>query len=157
MTLDRDAYEVLQVHPKADQLIIQAAYRILAAKYHPDRDSSPLATRRMMELNAAYAAVRTRDLREVYDKQRQQQQSVVQAAIVPPYAPAGRSAQSDAPDTIDFGRYAGWSIDQLARHDPEYLRWLSRHSSGIRFRRRIEAALAKLPPPTFLRPDERER
>jgi curved DNA-binding protein CbpA len=156
MALDRDAYEVLQVHPRADQLIIQAAYRILAAKYHPDRDSSPLATRRMMELNAAYAAVRTRDLREVYDKQRQQHQSAVQTTIVPPYAQPA-AAHSEAADTLDFGRYAGWSIDQLARHDPEYLRWLSRHSSGIRFRKRIEAALAKLPPPTFLRPDERER
>jgi curved DNA-binding protein CbpA len=155
MPLDRDAYEVLQVHPKADQLIIQAAYRILAAKYHPDREASPLATRRMTELNAAYELVRTADRRELYDKQRQQQQSVVQKAIVPPYAQAA-AAQTDSPDTLDFGRYAGWSIDQLARQDPDYLRWLSRHSSGIRFRRRIEAALAKIPPATRLRPEERE-
>jgi curved DNA-binding protein CbpA len=156
MPLDRDAYEVLQVNPKADQLIIQAAYRILAAKYHPDRDSSPLATRRMMELNAAYDAVRTHDRREVYDKQRQQQQSVAQATIVPPYAQPA-AAHSDSADNLDFGRYTGWSIDQIARQDPEYLRWLSRHSSGIRFRKRIEAALAKLPPPNFLRPEDRER
>ena len=39
----------------------------------------------------------------------------------------------DSP-VIDFGRYEGWQISELARHDPEYLRWLSRHSSGIRFR-----------------------
>ena len=46
------------------------------------------------------------------------------------------------PELIDFGRYAGWSIKQLARHDPDYLRWLSRHSSGIRYRRVIEEAFA---------------
>jgi DnaJ-class molecular chaperone len=44
---DRDAYEVLQVHPQADLLIIHSAFRILAAKYHPDRDPSPGATQRM--------------------------------------------------------------------------------------------------------------
>ena len=49
---DRDAYEVLQVHPKANQLVIQAAYRVLAGQSHPDRDPSSGATRRMVELNA---------------------------------------------------------------------------------------------------------
>ena len=38
---------------------------------------------------------------------------------------------------IDFGRYAGWRLADLARTDPDYLRWLSRHSSGIRYRRQI--------------------
>ncbi len=38
---------------------------------------------------------------------------------------------------LDFGRYAGWSLRDLARHDPDYLRWLSRHSSGLRYRTEI--------------------
>jgi hypothetical protein len=46
---------------------------------------------------------------------------------------------------LDFGRYAGWSIGQLARFDPDYLRWLCRHSSGIRFRAEIEARLGREP------------
>lgn len=138
---DRDAYEVLQVHPKADILIIQAAYRILAAKYHPDRDQSPGATRRMAELNAAYEAIRTTDRREVYDKQRKQASQAT--AMVTPYAPAPPSPQSDtSSDVVDFGRYAGWTLDQIARQDPEYLEWLSRHSSGVRYRRRIQQILA---------------
>jgi hypothetical protein len=42
---------------------------------------------------------------------------------------------------LDFGRYAGWRIAEVATHDPTYLRWLSRHSSGIRFRSVIEQVL----------------
>lgn len=42
---------------------------------------------------------------------------------------------------IDFGRYAGSSLRDLARTDPDYLRWLARHSSGIRYRREIAGIL----------------
>jgi DnaJ-class molecular chaperone len=42
---------------------------------------------------------------------------------------------------LDFGRYAGSSIRELARRDPDYLRWLARHSSGIRFRGEIARIL----------------
>lgn len=42
---------------------------------------------------------------------------------------------------LDFGQYAGWPISQVAEHDPRYLVWLSRHSSGVRFRRAIEQVL----------------
>jgi DnaJ-class molecular chaperone len=42
---------------------------------------------------------------------------------------------------LDFGRYAGSSIRELARKDPDYLRWLARHSSGIRFRGEIARIL----------------
>ena len=42
---------------------------------------------------------------------------------------------------LDFGRYAGWCIGDLARHDPDYLRWLCRHSSGLRFRDAIMRVL----------------
>jgi curved DNA-binding protein CbpA len=156
MMAERDAYEVLQVHPKADQRIVQAAYRILAAEYHPDRDGSPLADRRMAELNTAYALVRSRDLREAYDKQREHERLVAASTpSVPAYA--SRPTSEKAPGaTLDFGRYAGWTIDQLARHDPEYLRWLSRQSSGVQYRQRIAAALAKLPSTTVLRPEDRE-
>lgn len=37
------------------QVVVQAAYRALAALYHPDSDQSAASTRRMAELNDAYA------------------------------------------------------------------------------------------------------
>ncbi len=49
-----DYYNILQVDPRADPEVIQAAYRRLAAKYHPDVDPSSEATERMKLLNAAY-------------------------------------------------------------------------------------------------------
>ena len=44
-------------------------------------------------------------------------------------------------EVIDFGRYSGWRIADLAGHDPDYLRWLSRHSTGVRFRHAIARSL----------------
>jgi curved DNA-binding protein CbpA len=156
MAIERDAYEVLQLLPTADQQIVQAAYRILAAKWHPDHDPSPTANVRMVELNAAYEAIGTEERRVKYDQERQRAR-MVQKAIVPPFGAPGAPPPTDVRgEPIDFGRYAGWTIEQLARHDPDYLRWLSRSSSGFRYRRRIEEALAKLPPPLVVRPEERE-
>jgi curved DNA-binding protein CbpA len=45
---------------------------------------------------------------------------------------------------LDFGRYAGWTLRDIVRQDEAYLRWLARHSSGIRFRGEI-AKLLKEP------------
>ena len=42
---------------------------------------------------------------------------------------------------LNFGRYAGWSLRDLARRDPDYVLWLSRHSSGIRYRTEIYGIL----------------
>jgi DnaJ-class molecular chaperone len=151
---ERDVYEVLEVHPKAHQLVIQAAYRVLASIYHPDRDPTGTATRKMAELNAAYTKVKTHDLRDAYDRARKARETVAVTVGSSPHPE--RAARRTAQDAgmVDFGRYSGWTISQLARHDPDYLRWLSRHSSGIRYRRQIEAALAQ---PTTATASERVR
>ena len=44
---------------------------------------------------------------------------------------------------LDFGRYQGWSLYDLAKKDPAYLKWLARHSSGLRFRREIARVLGE--------------
>ena len=54
MTAQEDLYEVLQVGRSADQDVIRAAYRALAQRLHPDRNSSPQAAERMKQLNQAY-------------------------------------------------------------------------------------------------------
>ena len=143
MAFDRDAYEVLQVHPKAHQQIIHAAFRVLARLYHPDHDSSAASNRKMAELNDAYDKVRTADRREVYDRARLLRPAA-SPAMVTPYAQAqapSAAPRSDGGAELDFGRYQGWTIAQIAAHDREYLRWLSRHTSGVRFRAEIERVL----------------
>jgi curved DNA-binding protein CbpA len=145
--LDRDAYEVLQVHPNAHHLVIQAAYRVLAALYHPDRDDSAASTHRMAELNVAYAKVRTVERRTLYDSERERRPQPA-PAVVTPYRPVSpRPAAAVGGGVLDFGRYNGWAIRELAREDPDYLRWLSRHSSGIRFRTEIESVLREATTP----------
>jgi len=57
--------------------------------------------------------------------------------------PVGPGADSsfDA-SRIDFGHHAGRTISELAETDPDYLRWLARHPSGVRYRAEIARVLA---------------
>ena len=138
-----DPYKVLQVLSTADQEVLSAAYRALAQKYHPDHDASKLAARRMAELNAAWAIVREPDLRASWDRsQRRVTYDFKRAASTPSIPPPPRSA--GAGTKIAFGRYAGWALRDLARQDPDYLRWLSRHASGLRYRTEIYQILGRL-------------
>lgn len=130
-----DAYQTLQVLPSAEQEVVAAAYRALALKYHPDRDSTARAAQRMRQLNEAWALIRDGTARARYDRGTRTLSAAAAAAVAPGTAPMPMRP-SDGPK-VDFGRYAGWSIRDLARQDPDYLRWLGRHSSGVRFRTEI--------------------
>jgi curved DNA-binding protein CbpA len=141
----RSAYEVLQVRDDAEQVVIVAAFRALAGVYHPDRNPSPAAERRMAELNEAFAAVRTEHRRAAYDRTGLVPRTPPSTVVPPPPRATASNSSSHASDVLDFGRYAGWSLRDLVRHDPAYLRWLGRHSSGIRYRQRIEALLSAAP------------
>jgi curved DNA-binding protein CbpA len=136
----RDAYEVLEIRSDASHVVVQAAFRALAAVYHPDAANG--STRRMAELNAAYAQVRTPDRRAAYDRIRRTTQPAQPQPVTPP---APKRMRTDK-GVLDFGRYAGWSIADLAHHNPDYLLWLRRHSSGLRYRQEIDAILAAQQP-----------
>lgn len=49
------------------------------------------------------------------------------------------------PTRLDFGHYAGRTIEELASVDPDYLRWLERHPSGVRYRAEIHRVLGVVP------------
>ncbi|MGH2446216.1 MAG: hypothetical protein ACRDGD_09280 [Candidatus Limnocylindria bacterium] len=49
------------------------------------------------------------------------------------------------PTTLDFGHHAGRTIAELATIDPDYLHWLERHPSGVRFRNEIHRVLGAVP------------
>jgi curved DNA-binding protein CbpA len=159
-----DAYRVLQVDPFAETGVIAAAFRALARRYHPDGCAPDQV--RMADINRAYALVRSPELRTAYDRDRLARmrpvgpgvagkpaapavEPIVVARSVPPPQPAARSPLRD-PDpgdeiTLDFGRYAGWRLSDLARHDADYVRWLARHSAGLRFREHIARLLPNEP------------
>lgn len=151
----RDAYAVLQVDAHADRDVISAAYRVLARRYHPEGlTPDPV---RMAELNRAYDAVKTPDARKRYDERGRPPVSGVEQPVSPPWSmPMPGAHIGPARDgfvhravprptrctpVIDFGRYEGLTVEQVGALDPEYLEWLSRHSSGVRYRDAIEAEL----------------
>ena len=70
MTKNPDYYAILQVHPEADVEVIKAAYRKLAAKYHPDVSTSPEAVEQMKLLNEACEVLTDSDKRAAYDSGR---------------------------------------------------------------------------------------
>jgi curved DNA-binding protein CbpA len=144
-----DPYLLLQVIPDAEPEVIQAAYRALARKYHPDMGGTDL---QMAMLNAAWETLRDRGGRELYDRERKEAaaaQTVPQAKYgvdEPPPAATGsprpRSPRGRPGTVLDFGRYAGLSLGDLAIDDPDYLEWLARTPIGHRLQFEIQALLA---------------
>jgi curved DNA-binding protein CbpA len=63
-----DLYRVLQVDPSADSDVIEAAYKRLARKYHPDHNrGDPSAEERMKRINEAFRVLGKAHLRAEYD------------------------------------------------------------------------------------------
>ena len=114
----------------------------------------------MVDLNWAYAVLREPSLRASYDSSH--------VAITVDAAPSEGGNTPAAPErsatlsermshaseaverrdlgeaanvTLDFGRFAGMTLRQIARVEPGYLEWLRRHSSGLRYRHQIDAVL----------------
>ena len=195
-----DPYKVLQVDPEAEDEVLEAAYRRLARKYHPDLTTDPEAPARMIALNRAWELLGTTAGRAAHDRQRA---SRGPAASSPPGAgrpadqrpstpdlatiireEAARADQPRPPDTVSrdwtsgrsgtgsgydpatmraaegtgaagpppgnpsgtvlrFGRYAGWSMGEIARADIEYLEWLDRMPIGRPYRDEIDQLLRR--------------
>lgn len=65
----RTLYQVMQVDPLAEPEVIDAAFKRLALKYHPDTSTSPDATARMRELLEAKKILSDPGRRALYDRQ----------------------------------------------------------------------------------------
>jgi curved DNA-binding protein CbpA len=191
---DIDPYKVLQVDPEAEDEVVQAAYRRLAQKYHPDRHPGPDGATRMIAINAAWELVGDPAKRAAFDRSRAAARQSPPPSAAPPAAPtptprpaadapgspttrerppetvsrdwtSGRSNAGGGYDAsmrkaegegaagpppgnpsgsvLTFGRYAGWSIGEIARRDLEYLEWLDRMAIGRMYRDEIDVALRK--------------
>ena len=76
-------------------------------------------------------------------EERDQQSFQIEGDSSVPVGPG--MATSFDPTTLDFGHYAGHTIVELARIDSDYLRWLERHPSGVRYRTEIHRVLGEVP------------
>ncbi|MGL5617467.1 MAG: DnaJ C-terminal domain-containing protein [Metamycoplasmataceae bacterium] len=63
----RDYYEILGIPKNADAKEIKKAYRQLAMKYHPDKNSSKDAEEKFKEINEAHECLSDPDRRQRYD------------------------------------------------------------------------------------------
>jgi curved DNA-binding protein CbpA len=146
---ERDFYKVLHVDPEADADVIAAAYEVLSGKLNPRTDRTGIHEVRLAELNRAYHTLRDRAARRAYDQERGKELMPMgpgepgtdylrlAAGPLTERVQAGLNGANLASMMLEFGRYAGWTLGAIARQDPEYLLWLSRHSSGIRYRTAI--------------------
>ena len=154
----RTLYNVLMVHPQADIEIIATVYRLLAKRYHPDRNPSTRSAARMAEINEAYAILREPAKRASYDKQ-----IGVKLTRVPVARSGSVTANRDRPVSsrgaafgeagppppfplargtiLTFGRYKGWSISQVEYSDRDYLEWLRRTPAGRTYHQELHSVL----------------
>jgi curved DNA-binding protein CbpA len=142
-------YRTLMIAEIADGEIISTVYRKLAQRYHPDIDSSPEAARRMAEINEAYQTLRDPEKRRRYDewlaarRDRRRSDRLVRQSGDVPLGQAGTPVGPAHGSLIEFGRYSGWTIGQIRRHDPGFLEWLMRVPAGRQYRDEIAAMLSK--------------
>ena len=92
-----DPYKILQVDPEAEDEVIQAAYRRLAQKYHPDRAAGSEAVERMVAINAAWELIGEPDRRMAYDLSVRHRQSAGQVGGPGASSPGGPSSRPTAP------------------------------------------------------------
>lgn len=147
-----DPYKLLQVDPEADTEIIVAAYRRLARRYHPDVSAGGEGAAMMVALNLARDILLDPARRAQLDRDRRGSAGGTAASGAAPVGASPKHADTGSVgpppgnpsgSRLDFGRYAGWSLGEIARVDIEYLEWLDRMSIGRRYREEVDGFLRR--------------
>ena len=108
-----DYYKILQVHPSAEHEVIDAAFRRLAKKYHPDVDPSPQATEKMKKINTAHDVLSDSVKRQDYHQEWLRRQRKPPPTPPPPTSTPANIVLSDfsvSPQHIQLGRSVTVSV-----------------------------------------------
>jgi curved DNA-binding protein CbpA len=127
--MNEDLYELLGVLPQAEDVVITAAYRALAQRYHPDRwtGSSDEAHERMTAINRAYVVLKDPASRAAYDAERAK-------AAQAHFEPKQDDERAEAFDQALSALEARWSIAVDVFPDLATLRQgLAMLSTGLAF------------------------
>jgi curved DNA-binding protein CbpA len=129
-----DPYKILQVDPEAEDEVIQAAYRRLAQKYHPDRATGSEAVERMVAINAAWEVIGEPRHRAAYDRSVRQRGAPAAGVgkTSRPEESTGSSRQGDAAGRGASGRTASTSPSPSAAPPVETVstEWTSGRSTS---------------------------
>ena len=91
MPAQRSLYEILNVTHEAEPVVIEAAYRALMKKYHPDQaPASPSGAASAAEINRAFAVLRDPERRAEYDRREWTGRQDIQLARYQPPPAASR-------------------------------------------------------------------
>jgi curved DNA-binding protein CbpA len=164
VSIDFDAYKLLQVDPQADDIVLDAAFQALERRYGSDNGGGD--SQRMGDIKRAYDLLRTPVRRRRYDREHHLtpvgpgtasvRPAQTEEAVAKP-AQGVKGRQQPSTNVIDFGRYQGWALKDLAKQDPDYLRWLARSSGGVRYRNLIRQLLPEESEPEPAKPTARHR
>jgi curved DNA-binding protein CbpA len=106
-----DYYSILGVSQHAKYREIKAAYRRLALKYHPDRNSSPFSENTIKIINAAFEVLSDRDKRRQYDEKAtfnnmtRKKKNQTQSYPSSPHVNIGDTVYSDSGDSSSDDEY----------------------------------------------------
>jgi curved DNA-binding protein CbpA len=64
----KDLYKILDISPQATPKEIKSKFYALSKQYHPDRNTSPEATQKFVELNEAYSILSNQKSKLEYDE-----------------------------------------------------------------------------------------
>ena len=120
MSPDRDYYRILGVLDDAEDVVVKAAYRAMAQRYHPDKwvGDPAEANRRMAEINDAFAVLSDPANRAAYDAQRYKHEFNVEETTGAEYENESSALNKDnsghLSNVTGFGWYvAGYSLLML--------------------------------------------
>jgi molecular chaperone DnaJ len=104
-------YSILGVSQYAKYREIKAAYRRLALKYHPDRNSSPFSENTIKIINAAFEVLSDRDKRRQYDEKAtfnnmtRKKKNQTQSYPSSPHVNSSNTVYSDSGDSSSDDEY----------------------------------------------------
>ena len=65
-------YDLMGLRPDATEVDLKKAYRMLALKYHPDKNPGPEAEGKFQQIKAAYEVLSIAEKRKIYDTRGEQ-------------------------------------------------------------------------------------
>jgi hypothetical protein len=103
MASPRNHYAVLNVAPDAEPVVIEAAYRALMKKYHPDQGQAEAGARSATDINNAFAVLRDPQRRADYDHREATRSQAIQLAQF-------QQALPPPPRASNFFGWGGWLV-----------------------------------------------